>query len=105
MPQNCREGFVVNTAFQSAGGEGVAQSVEGKVADVGVFQHTVIVVFERLLLNVVAELVCNNKAVVSELVPCPLLVLRLQILPAGKFVNHCAGQRNDMKETVLTSEA
>ena len=83
----------------------MAQSVEGKVADVGVFQHTVIVVLEGLLLNVVAELICNNKAVVSELVPCPLLVLRLQILPAGKFVNHCAGQRNDMKETVLTSEA
>jgi CRISPR-associated endonuclease Csn1 len=73
VPQNCRQCFVVHTALQCAGGEGVAQSVEGKVANVGVFQHTVIVVFERLLLNVVAELVGHYKAVVKVLVPCPLL--------------------------------
>ena len=70
----------------------VAQGVEGKVSDVGVFQHTVIVVLEGLLLNVVAELVGNDEAIVGVLIPCPNLVLLLLFLPASEFVNHCSGQ-------------
>jgi len=73
----------------------VAQGVEGKVSDVDISQQEVVVILESFLLKVVAELVGHYKAVVKVLVPCPLLILCLQILPAGKFVNHCAGQRND----------
>lgn len=92
MPQNCRQCFIVHTAFQCAGGKGVAQSVEGKVADVGILQHVVVIVLEGLLLNVVTELVGHYKAIVSVLIPCPNLVLLLLFLPASEFVNHCSGQ-------------
>ena len=71
------------------------QGVERKVSDVGIFQQTVIVVLESFLLKVVAELVCDDKAVVSIFIPCPQFVLRLLLFPAGKFVRHCAGQRDD----------
>ncbi len=72
----------------------VAQGVEGKVPDVGIFQQAVIVILESFLLKVVTKLVGDDEAIVGVLIPCPNLVLRLLLFPAGKLVCHCAGQRN-----------
>ena len=94
VTEDGRQCFVIHASFQRTGGEGMPQGVEGKVADAGVLQHTVIVVLEGLLLHVVAELVGDNEAIVGVLIPCPNLILRLLLFPAGKLVCHCAGQRN-----------
>ena len=68
--------------------------MEGKVPDVSIFQQTVIVILEGFLLEVVSKLVGDDEAVVGVLIPCPNLILRLLLFPAGKLVCHCAGQRN-----------
>ena len=70
------------------------QGVEGKVPDVGILQQSVVVILEGLLLNVVTELVGDDKAIIGVLIPCPNLILRLLLFPAGKLVCHCAGQWN-----------
>ena len=70
------------------------QGVKGKVFDVGILQQAVIVILEGFLLKVVSKLVGDDEAIVGVLIPCPLLVLRLLLFPAGKLVCHCAGQRN-----------
>ena len=72
----------------------MAQGVEGKVPDVGIFQQAVIVILEGFLLKVVSKLVGDDKTIIGVLIPCPNLVLRLLLFPAGKLVHHCAGQRN-----------
>ena len=72
----------------------MAQGVEGKVPDVGIFQQVVVVILEGFLLKVVSKLVGNDEAIVGVLIPCPNLILRLLLFPAGKLVCHCAGQRN-----------
>jgi len=68
--------------------------VEGKVPDVSIFQQTVIVILEGFLLEVVSKLVGDDEAVIGVLIPCPNLILRLLLFPAGKLIYHCAGQRN-----------
>ena len=70
------------------------QGVEGKVPDVSIFQQAVIVILEGFLLKVVTELVGDDKAIIGVLIPCPNLILRLLLFPAGKLVCYCAGQRN-----------
>ena len=70
------------------------QGVEGKVSDVGIFQQAVVVILESFLLKVVSKLVGDDEAVIGVLIPCPNLILRLLLFPAGKLVCHCAGQRN-----------
>ena len=70
------------------------QGVEGKVPDVSILQQAVVVILESFLLKVVSKLVGDDEAVIGVLIPCPLLVLRLLLFPAGEFVHHCAGQRN-----------
>ena len=72
----------------------MAQGVEGKVPDVSIFQQAVVVILEGFLLKVVSKLVGDDKAIVGVLIPCPNLILRLLLFPAGKLVCHCAGQRN-----------
>ena len=72
----------------------MSQGVESKVSDVGVLQQAVIVILEGFLLKVVSKLVGDDEAIVSVLIPCPNLVLRLLLFPTGKLVCHCAGQRN-----------
>ena len=45
--------------------------------------------------NVTANTFAEPYATVTAKdIPCPLLVLRLLLFPAGEFVHHCAGQRN-----------
>ena len=72
----------------------MAQGVEGKVSDIGILQQAVVVILEGFLLKVVTKLVGDDEAIVGVLIPCPNLVLRLLLFPAGKLVCHCAGQRN-----------
>ena len=72
----------------------MAQGVEGKVPDVGILQQSVVVILESFLLKVVPKLVGDDEAIVGVLIPCPNLILRLLLFPAGKLVCHCAGQRN-----------
>ena len=72
----------------------VSQDVEGKVPDVSIFQQAVVVILEGFLLKVVSKLVGDDKAIVGVLIPCPNLILRLLLFPAGKLVCHCAGQWN-----------
>ena len=64
----------------------VAQGVEGKVPDVGIFQQAVIVILESFLLKVVSKLVGDDEAIVGVLIPCPNLILRLLLFQAGKLV-------------------
>ena len=64
----------------------MAQSVEGKVPDVGIFQQAVVVILESFLLKVVSKLVGDDEAIVGVLIPCPNLVLLLLFLPASEFV-------------------
>ena len=59
------------------------QGVKGKVFDVGILQQAVIVILEGFLLKVVSKLVGDDEAIVGVLIPCPLLVLRLLLFPAG----------------------
>ena len=94
VAEDCGKRFIIHAAFQCAGGEGVAQGVEGKVPDVGILQQAVVVILEGFLLKVVTELVGDDEAIVGVLIPCPNLILRLLLFPAGKLVCHCAGQRN-----------
>ena len=70
------------------------QGVEGKVSDVSILQQAVVVILEGFLLKVVSKLVGDNEAIGGVLIPCPNLILRLLLFPAGKLVCHCAGQRN-----------
>ena len=70
------------------------QGVEGKAPDVGILQQAVIVILEGFLLKVMTEFVGDDEAIVGVLIPCPNLILRLLLFPAGKLVCHCAGQRN-----------
>ena len=70
------------------------QGVEGKVPDVSILQQAVVVILESFLLKVVSKLVGDDEAIVGVLIPCPNLILRLLLFPAGKLVCHCAGQRN-----------
>ena len=72
----------------------MSQGVESKVSDVGVLQQAVIVILEGFLLKVVSKLVGDDEAVIGVLIPCPNLILRLLLFPAGKLIYHCAGQRN-----------
>ena len=72
----------------------MAQGVKGKVSDVGILQQAVIVILEGFLLKVVSKLVGDDEAIVGVLIPCPNLILRLLLFPAGKLVCHCAGQWN-----------
>ena len=72
----------------------MSQGVEGKVPDVSIFQQAVVVILESFLLKVVSKLVGDDEAIVGVLIPCPLLILRLLLFPAGKLVCYCAGQRN-----------
>ena len=72
----------------------MSQDVEGKVPDVSIFQQAVVVILEGFLLKVVSKLVGDDKAIVGVLIPCPNLILRLLLFPAGKLVCDCAGQRN-----------
>ena len=72
----------------------VPQGVEGKVPDVSILQQAVVVILESFLLKVVTEFVGDDEAVIGVLIPCPNLILRLLLFPAGKLVCHCAGQRN-----------
>lgn len=72
----------------------VAQGVEGKVPDVGILQQSVVVILEGFLLEVVTKLVGDDESLAGVLIPCPNLILRLLLFPAGKLVCHCAGQRN-----------
>ena len=72
----------------------VAQGVEGKVPDISILQQAVVVILEGFLLEVVSKLVGDDEAIVGVLIPCPNLILRLLLFPAGKLVCHCAGQRN-----------
>ena len=51
-------------------------------------------ILEGFLLKVVSKLVGDNESLVGVLIPCPLLVLRLLLFPAGKLICHCARQRN-----------
>ena len=37
-----------------------------------------------------SKFVGNDEAIVYVLIPCPLLILRLLLLPAGKLVCYCA---------------
>ena len=67
------------------------QGVEGKVPDVGILQQAVVVILEGFLLKVVSKLVGDDEGIVGVLIPCPLLILRLLLLPAGKLVCYCAG--------------
>ena len=94
MAENGRQCFVVHAALQRTGGKGMPQGVEGKVSDVGIIQQSVIVILESFLFKVVTEFVGDDEAIVGVLIPCPLLILRLLLFPAGKLVCHCAGQRN-----------
>ena len=72
----------------------MAQGVEGKVSDVGIFQQAVVVILEGFLLEVVTKFVGDDEALVGVLIPCPNLILRLLLFSAGKLVCYCAGQRN-----------
>ena len=51
-------------------------------------------ILEGFLLKVVTEFVGDDESLAGVLIPCPNLVLRLLLFPAGKLVCHCAGQRN-----------
>ena len=77
VTEDGRQRFVIHAAFQCAGGEGVAQGVEGKVSDVGILQQAVIVILEGFLLKVVSKLVGDDEVIVGVLIPCPNLILRL----------------------------
>ena len=74
VTEDGRQRFVIHAAFQCAGGERVAQGVEGKVPDVSIFQQAVVVILESFLLEVVTKFVGHYKAVVKVLLPCPLLI-------------------------------
>jgi len=94
VTEDGRQCFVIHASFQRTGGEGVSQGVKGKVPDVSIFQQAVVVILESFLLKVVTEFVGDDETIVGVLIPCPNLILRLLLFPAGKLVCYCAGQRN-----------
>ena len=47
VTEDGRQCFVIHASFQCAGGERVAQGVEGKVANVGILQHVVVAAEKR----------------------------------------------------------